>query len=679
MNKNTDHAAEDAERFPFLLGGEESQESTKARVKLYRKVWTALGEKIGRIVNHVDETALTNIVQFVKKPAPFEKSGRIPTGLVLTGPNHSTQGRLLGHWSDQTSQSLEEIIVLDSNQAQNVTAALKCIIRTAIVQRNGLNFYHLFLAQRKKTISMNYDLELLEIFLKEEGLEKIVISIPNVEVFDFTVLSDLISTLSSWVDRLPFVFLFGITTTLDLFEARLPRSVIRLLAATTFDVSSLDDNFYRIFQTVQDSNDIALWLGPSICSLLLERSKDQDETIEAFARSIRYVFMCHFFANPLSILVEKPELAQVGSLGLICDSIRNSDSFRDYVESLLEANEYKSVKKLLEDDHHLLKTATQAISNGQSQMRAFRRSATDFIRLWNALPLSDEMSISAFELDIQIFSGASFLEGDIYTKSLSSIQKLTSIELENLVNICPMTPDQGNGELCAKILTTLRLLNKKNNGTAILSAYHPKNSTTSITSSNANAISLKKQTPRLSSIEKEYTSIVDRVLDYYQRYFERTISDSKKLFMHEVFIYDLKQPLTGSFVPRPRYAIERALDRPADYLGCECCSSVGRGDIPVNGQLPQTSLLWRLWCEAGNVVNVRDLWEAFRARVVEDEDIDGEVEEPGELGGIGANKTNERVALALFYRGLAEIKMLGFVKPTKRKVDCVAKTAWRGL
>ena len=34
---------------------------------------------------------------------------------------------------------------------------------------------------------------------------------------------------------------------------------------------------------------------------------------------------------------------------------------------------------------------------------------------------------------------------------------------------------------------------------------------------------------------------------------------------------------------------------------------------------------------------------------------------------------------ALFYRGLAELTFLGFVKETKRKTDHVAKLAWKGL
>jgi origin recognition complex subunit 3 len=145
------------------------------------------------------------------------------------------------------------------------------------------------------------------------------------------------------------------------------------------------------------------------------------------------------------------------------------------------------------------------------------------------------------------------------------------------------------------------------------------------------------------------------------------------------------------FYPRLRYAMERALERPGDYLACECC---GRREDKEEDRArlrpasPVPVCFWQLWCEAGGIVNVRDLWQAFAAIVVnrkEDEDeveveADREKDADGKEEESGGN-VDERMVLALFlfYRGLAELRMTGFVKGTKRKADCLAKTAWRGL
>jgi origin recognition complex subunit 3 len=69
-----------------------------------------------------------------------------------------------------------------------------------------------------------------------------------------------------------------------------------------------------------------------------------------------------------------------------------------------------------------------------------------------------------------------------------------------------------------------------------------------------------------------------------------------------------------------------------------------------------------MYLETGNLINVADLWTAYHALVEKDngEGSDGD----------------ERKALAEFYRGMAELRALGFLKPSKKKADHVAKVKW---
>lgn len=46
---------------------------------------------------------------------------------------------------------------------------------------------------------------------------------------------------------------------------------------------------------------------------------------------------------------------------------------------------------------------------------------------------------------------------------------------------------------------------------------------------------------------------------------------------------------------------------------------------------------------------------------------------------IGRPRILTKMFRALFYRGLAEMRFLGFVKYTKKKADHLAKLAWKGL
>jgi origin recognition complex subunit 3 len=107
-------------------------------------------------------------------------------------------------------------------------------------------------------------------------------------------------------------------------------------------------------------------------------------------------------------------------------------------------------------------------------------------------------------------------------------------------------------------------------------------------------------------------------------------------------------------VPRPRTVFERSFTRPHDYLACSCCKA-NEGGMPATW--PTTPILYRMYLETGNLINVADLWSAFGA-TVSDECED------------------ERHALFMFYKGLAELRSLGFVKPTKKKADHIAKLKW---
>jgi origin recognition complex subunit 3 len=163
--------------------------------------------------------------------------------------------------------------------------------------------------------------------------------------------------------------------------------------------------------------------------------------------------------------------------------------------------------------------------------------------------------------------------------------------------------------------------------------------------------------------------------------------------MAEAMTITTRSPLNTILHPRARYALERALTRPADYLGCECCTSTNRASLAAEvhdrSTLPPTSLLLTMLNEAGNIVNVRDLWDAFNGTLTPpppppSSDLSpepGDSEQHEAESKAGAGEGGERRNLALFYRGLSDLRHLGFVRPSKRKpgVDCIAKTVWMGL
>ena len=162
----------------------------------------------------------------------------------------------------------------------------------------------------------------------------------------------------------------------------------------------------------------------------------------------------------------------------------------------------------------------------------------------------------------------------------------------------------------------------------------------------------------LSDKDLRYSDLLDRLHAALETFFTTTLINPQNLFLNEVFLFDLKNPLKETFTPRVRFAIERALSTPFDYL------------MPMSDEVehlsagqPATAILYQLYLESGSLVSIYDLWKAFSAI------IDGEETETAD----------ERLTFTLFYQSLSELKALGMVKSSRKKIDHIAKSAWNGL
>ena len=139
----------------------------------------------------------------------------------------------------------------------------------------------------------------------------------------------------------------------------------------------------------------------------------------------------------------------------------------------------------------------------------------------------------------------------------------------------------------------------------------------------AQKVSLSKQSSTLSKQDLAYSKIVSSVDTLLRNFFQTSLINPKDLFLHEILIFDSKSSHRDVFTPKPRFAIERALSSPHDYLGCNCCEGAENG---LSATQPSTAILYQLYLESGAAINTSDLWSAFYAVAgvedAEDEDVD---------------------------------------------------------
>ncbi|KAI1929714.1 Origin recognition complex subunit 3 [Ophidiomyces ophidiicola] len=636
--------------FVPLLDGLESRLLVKHRYTAFKDFFTSQGQKLEGILHDADSKVVEDLTSFIKHAEPESSDSRISCGIISLGPNISSISTLLDQLRKHVRvDGAAQIAVLESGDCTNLKNALRTIIRNSIPEtENGPSNYAPPTRLGPKLLP--YDLELLHEFVRQNDGQKIVVAFKDSEAFDSDIMSDLISLLWSWRDRIPFVFLFGVATSMDLFEARLPRSTIGQLQAECFDICGSKDSIHQIFFHLEAHRDGTLWLGHNVSRLLVEQSDNQFQSPERFGNSLRYAYMSHFFANPLAALLAK-EIRQDDFQPELCEAIRNLPSFQKHAEKSLERGDSKLVKKLLDDNIFLAQHSLENLKQGQQKMkRMFRCLETLKTVLEHVKPVKAPNMSS---IVIQALAGELFTSR-LVTDVLSTIKKLTSDLLEKLLfALKEAIPSTNN------LYTQLQNLLACREEHEPLRTQYDSSRVTHKTALVAQRLKLMKGKAKLSNDEAKYTAIVEQLHGIFQKYLVDSLVCPDDMFLHEAFLYDFKSPLKDTFTPRPRFTMERALSNPSDYLAFDSDTSFEN----LSASQPETALLYQFYLESGALVNMYDLWRAFYTIV----------------GGEDGTNYDERTALVMFYRATSELKMMGMMKPSRRKTDHLAKLSWMGL
>lgn len=458
---------------------------------------------------------------------------------------------------------------------------------------------------------------------------------------------------SSWNDRIPFVLLFGIATSVELFQGMLSRDTIRRLNGSAFDVQQVEvEDVFKAFQSDQPT----LWLGPRLSRIILQRQKEYIQSHSTFIMSVKYAYMTHFFANPLTIFLNTTQ-SLATSQAEHCEAVRNLPSFRRYARTLIERKEYERLRILLDDNDSLTSFVAQEIRTGQQALQALLGAIDVLFRIHSSLSLKTQIQWS--EMYIRAMS-AELAGSAAFEEIMASVKKLPSDVMEDLLDdLAGMSVPY----VLVEIITELdRLTGHLGDPKTTLRSAYDVHHETLRTTVVAQKVSLSRNTSTLSTQDSAYTKIVDRIHTMLCTYFETTLINPQDLFLNEILIFDSKSPHREVFTPKPRFAIERALTSPHDYLGCDCCGGFEGG---LSATQPATVILYQLYLESGAMINTADLWSAFWT-IVGGDDIDDE-------------EAEQQRALMLFSRALAELKYLNMIKNSRKKTDHLAKLSWKGL
>ncbi|KAL8672188.1 MAG: hypothetical protein Q9168_003352 [Polycauliona sp. 1 TL-2023] len=558
---------------------------------------------------------VSDVDDFIVQTGHICAEATIPTALIVVGPSDSTYTNIVRSVESRLQEKLD-VAVMDivPSQIANLKSALK-FINAHVTNAASTSKEDGLPKHEQANRRLNYDLQVLCDHVRSNAIEKVVLAFHDSETFDAALLNDIIEVISSWHDRIPFVCLFGIKTSVELFQEKLHRMTIQRLHGAHFEVAQIDVD--RIFKTVSSSElKKIFWLGSGIINLILQAQQHSIQSIASFTRSLQYAHMTHIFANPLSILL-KDSLSAKTFQAEIYEYVRNLDSFRIHVENLIEQKDLDTARRLLNDNSFLHKQVEQGINKGKKDLERLVIAVELLASIQKSL--SSKTTDSWCRLYTKAMAGT--LKDSVVVKdTLSAVRKLSSDAMINLLDDLVDSPLPDIGTL----LNEVRALQSANKGTEPLRSKHDTNHRGLRTTVVSHKVELSKQSASLSKQDLAYSELVDRLDDTLGEYLQEALITPQKLFLHEVLVYDFNSPHREVFAPKPRHAMERALTSPWDYLGCHCCKTTQQG---LSATHPATSILYQLFLESGAVVNTSDLWSAFSTIVSSEENEDEDAEQ----------------------------------------------------
>jgi len=292
-----------------------------------------------------------------------------------------------------------------------------------------------------------------------------------------------------------------------------------------------------------------------------------------------------------------------------------------WVEYLIDNGQAQDVRGLLESDRFLHKHIKSHIATGKNALSSLSHAVMTLTSIRNILGVTPKSRISATW--IRAASGE-LVTSALFRETILSIKKISSDKLLRLFE----TLSDMNSRNFQLNISTLRedlqnLITESDNSTPLRSQDDVRNESLRTTVV-AQKVLLSKHKATLSEQDKAYSEIVAKLCDQLDGYFTSSFIDPRSLVLHEIFMYDLKSPHTEVFQSKPRFAIERALGNPYDYLGCECCGTSVAGGNALSATQPVTAILYQLYLESGTLINASDLWSAFKMIVDGDDEEEEE-------------------------------------------------------
>ncbi|XP_054425668.1 origin recognition complex subunit 3 isoform X2 [Pteronotus mesoamericanus] len=681
----------------YFNKGKNESEDSNLRFETYQLIWQQMKSETEQLQEELNKNLFDSLIKFLQKShSEFQKNSKdwgcqiklreIPTAALILGVNVTDH--------DLTFRSLTE--ALQNNVTPYVVSlqARDCPDMKHFLQKlfSQLMYCHVDVEskeeekdiQKKTHCSMDslsswYMNATQKTDPGKPGKKRttcsqwqsppVVLILKDMESFTTKVLQDFIIISSQHLHEFPLILIFGIATSPIIIHRLLPHAVSSLLCIEIFQSLSCKEHLTTVLDKLLLTTQFPFKLSEKVLQILISIFLYYDFSIQNFIKGLQLSLLEHFYSQPLSVLCcNLPEAKR--RINFLsdnqCENIRRLPSFRRYVEK--QAAE-KQVALLTNEK--FLKEETQSLLENLHvyHMNYFLvlRCLHQFTYSLPKYPLGRqirELYCTCLEKNIW--------DSEEYASALQLLRMLAKDELMTILQKCcsilKSSSEKQLGSSAKRIEELLAQFDSldeakeeedtsgsQSKGLQKTDLYHLQKSLLEM-----------KELRRTGKKQTKFELLREKVVNFIDSLVRQYLLPPETQPLHEVVYFTAAHTLQEHLNAAPRIALHTALNNPYYYLKNEALKSE-EGCIP--NVAPDICIAYKLHLECSRLINLVDWSEAFATVVTAAEKPDA--------NSVTSEERNE-IIHARFIRAVSELELLGFVKPTKRKTDHVARLTWGG-
>lgn len=465
------------------------------------------------------------------------------------------------------------------------------------------------------------------------------------EQFDESVVQDMFYICSSYVPQLPLIVVVALSSLFPSFlHTTYPQSVLSLLRVDTFTVPSgptlLERVIAETFFDLRFEPDVMV--GPAALDFLTDFFCRHASSVEGALLILQLAHFKHF-DEPLTVFVHD-ELLGTSSAELATGKLSDPKGIA-FLTSLFSWSfghqelASKQVGWPVNDVAGLLASIAEARADFRSRLRRFKLAFGVLLRvrkvMLNLGHRTAEVDTTPLEMMSASLRGGLAREGKylvMMTKKLS-VEKAQILlqDLQSFLDELPGHMDETR-EVRQRLAAFAEFLEGAEGATS--------------------------------------TGVADEFGDWLAGYFQEHIINLEDLRLWEIW-YTGPTPFPSEMLnPAPRASVVSALLQPQSFLPASQNDATPER-LPI-WKLPDASILFRRYLEAGRMINVYDWYDSFSQAI---ESQRSHLSRGGDEGGADEEEWKMHVQ-ARFMRALHTLDLIGLIKHTGRKADHVMRTVF---